>query len=44
MFDDGRQGENGAIVKVFVIAVRKVEMTGCSTFTARFGKVCHVLY
>jgi hypothetical protein len=39
VFDDGRQSENDAIVDVFVIAIGKVEMTGCSTFTARFGKV-----
>ncbi len=39
MFDDGRQGENGAIVEVFVIAIGKVEMTGCLTFTAGLGRV-----
>jgi hypothetical protein len=39
MFDDGRQGENGAIVEFFVIAIGKVDMTGCSTFTTGFGKV-----
>ncbi len=39
MFDDGRQGENGTIVEVFVIVIGKVEMTGCSTFTPGFGKV-----
>ncbi len=27
MFDDGRQGENGAIVESFVIAIGKVEIT-----------------
>ncbi len=39
MFDDGRQGENGAIVQVFVTAIGYVEMTSCSTFTTGFGKV-----
>ncbi len=39
MFDDGRQGENNAIVEAVVIAIVEVEMTGCSTFTVGFGKV-----
>jgi hypothetical protein len=39
MFDDVRQGGNGAIVEVFVIAIGEVEITGYSTFTASFGKV-----
>jgi hypothetical protein len=39
VFDDSRQGENGTIVEVFIIAIGEVEMTGCSTFAAGFGKV-----
>jgi hypothetical protein len=39
VFDDGRQGENSAIVEVFVIAIGEVEITGYSIFATGFGKV-----
>ncbi len=38
IFEDGRQGENGTIVKVFVIAIGYLEMSYCSTFSTLFKK------
>jgi hypothetical protein len=42
VFDDGQQGEYGAIVEVFVIVIGEVEMSCRSTFTTWFGKVGHI--